>query len=178
MIEQLKQRQLNNHRKIKKIVFLNLNNLSNSSNEQKTSLKRLSTNSKLHKRNRLAKLFFPTRSRIQLHQSQLSTTKQTSSPLNEQITKLNQRAVDIEHSISSLHTQRLQYLNSLNEKTRDLERAATAFEYSSSKNLKQEFDKTQQLSYIFKIAITLCLSLFSFTLGYMIIQLIRDKGIL
>jgi hypothetical protein len=143
-------------------------------NEQKTSLKRLSN---FHQRNRLAQLFFPTRSRIKLQQSEISTTKQIRSPLNEQVTKLNQRAIDvrtgIEHSISSLNTQRLQYLTSLNENTRDLERAA-----ASSKHLKQELDKTKKLSYFFKIAIALCLSLFSFMLGYMIIQLIRDKGIL
>jgi hypothetical protein len=148
-------------------------------NEQKTSLKRLSN---VHQRNRLAQLFFPTRSRIKLHQSDISTTKQIRSPLNEQVTKLNQRAIDvrtgIEHSISSLNTQRLQYLTSLNEKNRDLERAAAAFESASSKHLKQELDKTKKLSYFFKIAIALCLSLFSFMLGYMIIQLIRDKGIL
>jgi hypothetical protein len=43
-------------------------------------------------------------------------------------------------------------------------------------HLKQELDKTKKLSYIFKIAIVLCLSLFSFMIGYMIIQLMRDKG--
>jgi hypothetical protein len=142
-----------------------------------SSLKRLSTD---QKKNRFTQLFFPTRSRIKLYQSQSSTNKQTiTSPLNEQVVRLNQRAVDvrtgIEHSISSLQTQRLQHLTSLNEKTRDLERAAAAFEYSSSKHLKQELDKTKKLSYIFKIAITLCLTLFSFMIGYMIIQLIRDK---
>jgi hypothetical protein len=139
----------------------------------KTSLKRLS------QENRLTQLFFPTRSKIKLHQS---TIKQTLPPLNEQVAKLNQRAVDvrtgIEHSISSLNTQRLQYLTSLNEKTRDLERVAAALESASSKHLKQELDKTKKLSYFFKIAIALCLSLFSFMLGYMIIQFIRDKGIL
>jgi tetrahydromethanopterin S-methyltransferase subunit B len=174
MIERLRtrkqQQQLDSHRR----RFLDLN----SSSEQKTSLKRLS---KSHKRNRLAQFFFPTRSRIKLHQSQLSTNnKQTTSPLNEQVAKLNQRAVDvrtgIEHSISSLHTQRLQHLTTINEKTRDLEKAAADFEYSSSKHLKQELDKTKKLSYIFKIAIALCLSLFSFMIGYMIIQLMRDKG--
>ena len=140
----------------------------------KTSLKRLEPE------NRLAQLFFPTRSKIKLHQS---NTKQTTLPsLNEQVSKLNQRAVDvqtgIEHSISSLNTQRLQYLTSLDEKTRDLERAAAAFESASSKHLKQELDKTKRLSYFFKISIALCLTLFSFMLGYMIIQFIRDKGIL
>lgn len=145
--------------------------LNNSSNEQKTSLKRLS---KSYRRNRLTQLFFHTGSRIKLHQS----NKQVTSPLNEQVKRLNQRVVGIEHSISSLHTQRLQHLTALNEKTRDLERAAADFEYSSSKHLKQELDKTKKLSYIFKIAIALCLSLFSFTIGYMIIQLMRDKGII
>jgi hypothetical protein len=138
----------------------------------KTSLKRL------EQENRLAQLFFPTRSKIKLHQS---NTKQALPSLNEQVSKLNQRAVDvqtgIEHSISSLNTQRVQYLTSLNEKTRDLERAAVAFESASSKHLKQELDKTKRLSYFFKIAIALCLTLFSFMLGYMIIQFIRDKGI-
>ena len=160
MIEKLrigKQRQKN--------IFLN-----------SSALKRLSTK---QKNNRLVQLFFPTRSRIKLHQSQSSINKQTSSPLNEQVSRLNQRAVDvqtgIEHSISSLQTQRLQHLTVLNEKTRDLERAAAAFEYSSSKHLKQELGKTKKLSYIFKISITLCLTLFSFMVGYMIIQLIRDK---
>ncbi len=162
--------ELNNHRKPKRIFF----NFNHSPNERKTTLKRLSTSSKLHQRNRFVQFFFPTRSPIKLHQSEFSII----SPLNEQLTKLNQPAVDeIEHSISSLNTQRLQYLTSLNEKTRDLERAAAAFEHSSSKHLKHELDKTKKLSYIFKIAITLCLSLFSFMLGYMIIQLIRDKGI-
>ena len=141
-----------------------------------SSLKRLSTK---EKKNRLVQLFFPTRSRIKLHQSQSSINKQTISPLNEQVLRLNQRAVDvqtgIEHSISSLQYSTFTTFNFLNEKTRDLERAAAAFEYSSSKHLKQELDKTKKLSYIFKISITLCLTLFSFMLGYMIIQLIRDK---
>ncbi|CAF0936221.1 unnamed protein product [Adineta steineri] len=182
MIERLNiRKQQDNDRKMNELFSI-LNNLSNSSTkQQKSSLKRLSTNSKLNKKNRLIQLFFPTRSRIKLHQSQLSTNKQTISPLNEQVAKLNQRAVDvrtgIEHSISSLHTQRLQHLTTLNEKTRDLERAAIAFEHSSSKHLKQELDKTKKLSYLFKIAITLCCSLFSFIIGYMIIQIMRDKGI-
>jgi hypothetical protein len=78
--------------------------------------------------------------------------------------------------MSSLETQHLQHLTSLNEKTRDLEKAAAAaFEYSSSQHLKKELDKTRQLSYIFRIAIAICLTLFSFMIGYMIIQLIRDK---
>ena len=145
-------------------------------NEQKTSLKRLSQGSQ---RSRLARLLFPTRSRIKLHQL---TNKQIHSPLNAQVARLNQRAVDvqtgIEQSISSLQIQRLQHLTSLNEKTRDLERAAAKFEYSSSKHLKRELDKTKKLSYLFKTAIILCLSLFSFMLGYMIIQFIRDKGVL
>ncbi|CAF2995504.1 unnamed protein product [Rotaria sp. Silwood2] len=174
-----KQRQLDKNKKLKR-NFIYINNLSNSSNEQQTSLKRLSNNSKLYKKNRLTELFFPTRSRIKLHQSQLSTNKQINSPLNEQVAKLNQRAVDvrngIEQSLSSLHTQRLQYLTSLNEKTRDLEKAAAAFEYSSSKHLEQELNKTKKLSYVFKIAITICLTLFSFMIGYMIIQLTRDRG--
>src|SRR5690242_20526830 len=105
MIEQINQRQLNNNNKKLKRIFFNLNN---SSNQQKHSLKRLSISSKLNKRNRLAQLFFPTRSRIKIHQSELST--------NKQVAKLNQRAIDvrtgIEHNISSLHTQRLQYLTS------------------------------------------------------------------
>ncbi|CAF0960048.1 unnamed protein product [Rotaria sordida] len=176
-----KQRQLDNkNKKINKKFFFYLNNLSNSSNEQQISLKRLSNNSKLNKKNRLTDLFFPTRSRIKLRQSQLSSNKQISSPLNEQVAKLNQRAVDvrngIEQSLSSLHTQRLQYLTNLNEKTHDLEKAAAAFEYSSSKHLEQELNKTKKLSYIFKIAITICLTLFSFMIGYMIIQLTQDKG--
>lgn len=166
--------------KNRKKCFIYLNNLSNSSNEPQTSLKRLS---KPQKRARLKQLFFPTRSRIKLYQTQLSTTKQqqTITPsLNEQVAKLNQRAVDvqngIEHSLSSLNTQRLQYLTSLNEKTRDLERAAAAFEYSSSKHLEQELTKTKTLSYIFKIVIILCLTLFSLMIIYMMIQLAQDKG--
>ncbi|UJR37357.1 hypothetical protein I4U23_030065 [Adineta vaga] len=172
------QPRLDNSKNIKEI-YPNINTPSTSSDEQKSPLKRLSTNSKSQKKNRLTQIFFPTRSRIKLHQSQLSTNKQTSPPLNEQVARLNQRAVDvrtgIEHSISSLHTQRLQHLTALNQKTRDLEKAAAAFEYSSSKHLKQELDKTKKLSYMFKIAIILCLSLFSFIIGYMIIQLMRDK---
>ncbi|CAF2088009.1 unnamed protein product [Rotaria magnacalcarata] len=179
MIERLKtrkQKELDKHRKTRKI-FLYLNNLSNSSSEQSTSLKRLS---KSQKRNRLKQIFFPTRSRVKLYQSQVSTNKQMTPPLNEQVTRLNQRAVDvqngIEHSLSSLHTQRLQYLTALNEKTRDLEKAAAAFEFSSSKHLQQELNKTKTLSYIFKIAIIIYLTLFSLMIIYMIIQLIREKG--
>ena len=158
MIDRLKIRK----QREKKMIFLNT-----------SALKLLSTNEK--KTNRLTELFFPTRSRIKLHQ----THSLTNSPLNQQVAKLNQRAVSVQHgierSISSLQTQRLQNLTILNDKTRDLERAAATFEYSSSKHLKQELDKTKKLTYIFKISIFLCLTLFSFMAGYMIIQVIRDK---
>lgn len=46
------------------------------------------------------------------------------------------------------------------KKTQDLKGATSVFEYSLS---KQELDKIQKISYMFKIAIT---------------QLLRDKGIL
>jgi hypothetical protein len=170
-----------NSTRIKETLSTSTAARSSSSNEQRAVLKRLSSNSKPRQRNRLAQWFFPTRSCIKLHQSQLSSKKPTASPLNEQVARLNQRAVDvqtgIEHSISSLHNQRLQHLTSLNAKTRDLERAAAALEYSSSRHLKQELDKTRRLSYMFKIAIGLCLILFSFMIGYMIIKLMHDKRV-
>ena len=134
------------------------------------------------KTSRQREFFFPTRSRIKLHQSQSSNSKQSISPLNEQVAKLSQRAVDvqtgIEQSISSLHTQRLQYLTSLNEKTRDLEKAAATLESSSSKHLKRELEKTRRLSIVLKLILAVCLILFSLMLGYMITQFLRDKGIL
>ena len=137
---------------------------------------------RLPQRTRLAEFFFPTRSRIKLHHTQVSNSNQSISPLNAQVAKLNQRALDvqtgIEQSISSLHTQRAHYLTSLNEKTRDLERAAATLESSSAKHLKQEVEKTRRLSYVLKLIIALCLSLFSFICGYLIIQFLRDKGIL
>lgn len=135
-----------------------------------------SLNSSPRQRDRFVEFFFPTRSRIKL---QSSNSKQS---LNEQVAKLNQRAVDvqtgIEQSISSLHTQRLQYLTSLNEKTRDLEKAAATLESSSSKHLKRELEKTRRLSIVLKLILAVCLILFSLMLGYMITQSLRDKGIL
>jgi len=140
--------------------------------DEQKSLKRLTK-----PRSHLSQIFFPTQSRIKLHQSQSSTNKTSS--LNEQVTKLNQRAIDVrlnlEQNLTSLQTQRLQQLTSLNDKTQDLEKSAVELEYASSKHLKQELDKTRKLSYIFKFATALCLTLFSFMLGYMIVQLIRDK---
>lgn len=117
---------------------------------------------------RLNQLFFPTRSRFKGH----------SPSLNTQVAHLNQRAVDvrvgIEQSISSLQNQRLEHLTELTEKTRDLERAAAALEYSSSKHLKEELNKTRQISYLFKIALTVCVTFVSFLFGYVIIQWVRD----
>lgn len=128
-------------------------------------------NSHHRQRSRFVEFFFPTRSRIKLHHSSL----------NEQVTKLNQRAIDvqtgIEQSISSLHTQRLHYLTSLNEKTQDLERAAATLESSSSKHLKRELEKTRRLSIVLKLILAVCLILFSLMLGYMITQFFQDKGI-
>lgn len=119
-------------------------------------------------------IFCPTRSRVKLHQ-----TGSAAVPLTAQVSRLNQRASDVrtglEHSISSLQTQRLQHLTSLNEKTRDLERAAAAFEYSSSKHLKQELNRTKQMSLLFRIAIAVCFTLVSFSLSFVIIQFIHER---
>ncbi|CAF0841403.1 unnamed protein product [Adineta ricciae] len=161
------QLRLDNSRKIKSIY----------PNDQKSSLKRL----KSQKNNRLTQLFFPTRSRVKLHQSQSSTSKQTSLPLTEQVARLNQRAVDVQtglqRNISSLQTQRLPHLTTLNQKTRDLETTSAEFEHSSSKRLKQEQSRRRKLSYMFKIALLICLTAFSFVVGYMIVQLMRDRGL-
>lgn len=136
---------------------------------------------KVSTKHRLNQWLFPTRSRIKLHQSpsSLSSTGKAngsvhSVPLNDQVARLNQRAVDVrlgvEKSITSLQTQRLEHLTQLTEKTRDLERAAAALEYSSSKHLQEELNKTRQISYLFKIALTVCLTFGSFLFGYLIIQ--------
>ena len=135
--------------------------------------------SKVQQENRLERLFFPTRSRVKLHQSHASKGEPTALPLNEHVVQLNQRAVDvqtgIESSISSLQTQRLQHLTALNDKTRDLERAASALEQSSSKHLKQELHRTRQASYLFKVAIGTCLVLVSFMFGYIAVQWSADR---
>ncbi|CAF1605087.1 unnamed protein product [Adineta ricciae] len=170
------QLRLDNSRKIKPL-YSNVKILSTPSNDQKSSLKRL----KSQKNNRLTQLFFPTRSRVKLHQSQSSTSKQTSSPLTEQVARLNQRAVDVQtglqRNISSLKTQRSQHLTTLNHKTQDMEKTAAEFEHSSSKRLRQERDRRRKLSYMFKIALLICLTVFSFIVGYMIVQLMRDRGL-
>ena len=123
---------------------------------------------------RLNQLFFPTRSRFKVQSSSSTST----APLNTQVARLNQRAVDvrlgIEQSISSLQNQRLEHLTELTEKTRDLERAAAALEYSSSKHLREELNKTRQMSYLFNIALTVCVAFVSFLFGYVIIQWVRD----
>lgn len=141
----------------------------------------LSNLSKSRRNNRLAQWFFPTRSRVKLHRSELSPRARSPSPLNEQVARLNQRAVDvqtgIERSISSLQTQRLQHLTSLNEKTRDLERAAAALEYSSSKRLNQELHKTRRLAYLFKIGILVCACVFLLVIGYLSVELLRERGL-
>ena len=134
---------------------------------------------KAQRKNRLEQLFFPTRSRVKLHQSHASKVEPAASPLNEHVVRLNQRAVDvqtgIESSISSLQTQRLQHLTALNDKTRDLERAATALEHSSSKHLKQELNRTRQASHLFKVAIGTCLVLVSFMFGYIAVQWLTER---
>ena len=158
-------------------MYPNVKIFSTLPNDQKSSLKRL----KSQKNDRLTQLFFPTRSHVKLHQSQSSTSKKTSSPLTEQVAKLNQRAVDVQtglqRNISSLQTQRSQHLSTLDQKTRDLEKTAAEFEHASSKRLKQERDRRRKLSYMFKIALLICLTVFSFVVGYMIVQLMRDKGL-
>ena len=73
--------------------------------------------------------------------------KQTSTHFNKETTRLNQHITDvrveIEHILSSLHTQRIQYFTALNEKkTQDFEIAASVFEHSSSKFVEQELNKT------------------------------------
>ena len=123
---------------------------------------------KVSTKQKLNQLFFPTRSRVKLHQSS------SPSSLNDQVVHLNQRAVDvrlgIEQSISSLQNQRLEHLTQLTEKTKDLERAAAALEYSSSKHLKEELNKTRQISFLFKIGLTVCLTFVSFLFGFVMIR--------